>query len=118
MRTRIWRTRSSGCPRSGSNGARAAKSEIVESPLRRAFSSIAGTVGAAVIGRAEPRSAARHALLPIVVPIVRPLPHVADHVVKAEAIRRERADRRGVEESVAQFVVARPLSLPEVCASR
>src|SRR3954467_4866224 len=56
----------------------------------------------------------RVALVLLRVPIGRPFPDIADHVVDAMAVRRERSDRRGPLEAVAVRVLARKLALPGV----
>src|SRR4051794_9040428 len=47
-------------------------------------------------------------------PVCTPLPDIPCHVVEAEAVRRELADRAGAEEPVLQRVVPRERALPHV----
>src|SRR5262245_56898149 len=45
-------------------------------------------------------------------PVRGPLPNIADHVVDAVAVRRERGHRRGAFEAVLVEILARKLALP------
>src|SRR5215207_9442621 len=56
----------------------------------------------------------RVALVLLRVPVDRPFPDIADHVVDAMTVRRERGHRRGPLEAVAVRILARKLALPGV----
>src|SRR5262245_25695875 len=47
-------------------------------------------------------------------PVGRPLPDVADHVVEAVAVRRERAHRRGARPAVEREILEREAALPDI----
>ena len=48
------------------------------------------------------------------IPIRRPFPDIADHVVQAVAVRRERRDRRSALEAVLAKILARKFTLPGI----
>src|SRR5215207_10432081 len=93
---------------------RAALDDLARDPdVRR------GRVVAAVLAPAARvlRDAAgfrRVAFVLLRVPVGRPFPDIADHVVDAMAVRRERSDRRRALEAVAVRVLPRKLTLPGV----
>ena len=94
--------------------------------VRAAFDDLAGNldvggrrVVAALLASAARilRNAAslrRVGFVPGRVPVGGPFPDVADHVVEAVAVRRERRDRRGAFEAVLVMVLARKFALPGV----
>src|SRR5215472_217693 len=49
-------------------------------------------------------------------PVGGPLPDIADHVVGAVAVRRERHHRRGAVETVLAFILVREIALPGIGA--
>src|SRR5262249_54257175 len=63
------------------------------------------------------RSAARFGCIAGVarrIPVGRPLPDIADHVIEAIAVRRERGDRRGPLVAVGGEVLVRKIALPGI----
>src|SRR3954452_24466244 len=53
--------------------------------------------------------------MPRPVPVARPLPHIADHIVKPVAVRREASDRRCSGMTVLIGIEYREETLPGIC---